>query len=103
YTFTNNWPYRMDLNETSSLTAHELRYGSLVSEAVFVNSISYDGSSDVWNDPLTPTSVWGPLRNRIITGASNVRFGAVFNKTKQMGFSGGVYSAADKSGVLDTV
>src|SRR5690606_30878644 len=37
---TNNWPYRVDLNEASSLTAHELRYGSQVSEAIFVNSIS---------------------------------------------------------------
>lgn len=72
FMFTNEWPYRVEVDEGSQIIANELLYGGAVSESIFVNSIAYDGSSDVYNSVSLPTSVWGPLRTTLMAGLENV-------------------------------
>lgn len=50
------------IDEKSSFVAYEHRYQSYPTSKIFVNSISYDGSQDILQQPWQPTSVWGPLR-----------------------------------------
>lgn len=65
------------IDEKSSIVAYEHRYVSYPTSKVFVNSISYDASQEIYrpqpypNPPMIegwqPTSVWGPLRCLIST------------------------------------
>lgn len=57
-----NLDYAVDVDDKSALVAYELRYFGFPTSKVFVNSISYDGSHDIQNEPWQSTSVWGPLR-----------------------------------------
>lgn len=89
----------VEVDDKSSVTANQLRYIGMPSEDIFVHSISYDGTSDIANDPVTPTSVWGPLRTVTVKGNNNVKYGALWNGTAPTGFSA-VTGIADKAGVL---
>ena len=49
----------LKVDALSSIDANELFYIGAISENVFVNSIGYDGTGDLWNNSAIPTSVWG--------------------------------------------
>jgi hypothetical protein len=108
YVKSNKWPFRVDVDNRSSLVARELRYEGEVSPNIFVESISYDGSSDIYNDKSAKTSVWGPLRSvlpKIVyqtvqsTLPANVRFGSLLDGNLSIPF-GAVNSAQTYGGVL---
>jgi len=53
------------VDEKSSIVAYEHRYKGYPGDKIYVNSISYDNSPELYNgdsSPRTRTSVWGPLR-----------------------------------------
>lgn len=104
---SNEWPYRVEVDEKSQIVATELLYGGSVSEDIFVNSISYDGTADIYNDPAIPTSVWGPLRNTLVkkvyeTLPYNVKYGSLLGGTSPISF-GAVKSVQVMGGVLGTL
>lgn len=67
-----HWSGYYDVDDSSVINAFELRNALTVSENIFVHSLSYDASSDVWGRPDVPTSVWGPLRVVTQTGNKNI-------------------------------
>ena len=81
YSDTNGWPYRIDVDGTSALVAYELRYANTVSDNIFVNSISYDGTgyNDIANNLRIQTSVWGPLRVITQTGTKDIKISQRYN------------------------
>ncbi len=96
------WSGVYDVDRLSSINAYELRYASTVNDQIFVNSISYDGSADVFGDVESPTSVWGPLRNLIVKGIGNVIFGFSWDYTAPISFTF-LSSTPEKAGVLANV
>jgi hypothetical protein len=53
--------YKIDVDETSTLTAYDAHQCNTPSEHIFVHSLAYDGASDI-TGTNTPGSMWGPLR-----------------------------------------
>jgi hypothetical protein len=72
----------VEIDAESSITANELRYIGTSSEFIFVNAISYDGTSDIANNTIIPTSVWGPLRAVTQTGNNNIMLSQQYDGTE---------------------
>ncbi|HRO43667.1 MAG TPA: hypothetical protein PL009_12590 [Flavipsychrobacter sp.] len=96
----------IDVDASSSLVSYEHRQNHQVSENIFVQSISYNGTGDVGNAPWQPTSVWGPLRSMLVkkvyqTLPYNVKYGSLLDSTSPIAF-GTVSSTPVTGGVLGT-
>jgi hypothetical protein len=95
----------VDVDAASSLISYEHRNNYQVSENIFVNSLSYDGTGDIGQNPSVPTSVWGPLRVVTQTGTSDIRISERFDQNSAYRFYdvstlGYVYTSPISGGIL---
>ncbi len=104
---SHEWPYRIELNGNSQIIADDLIYENSVSENIFVNSISYDGTADILWDNTIHTSVWGPLRVVTQTGNKNILISQryedelfLFETVPSSGIS--QFTSTAKGGILHT-